>query len=126
MASSWAQPDPSSHFTKARRRDDPLPPSKRARRLVIATTTGAIARGRATIAGRDTVGTKGGFALILVMAIAKAEHLLAVVHLGAAPDTAAVFRKHPHVEGRVAVILEVEGAPPAQATRAGKRLPTAG
>ena len=72
------------------------------------------------------VGPKGGFALLLIMTVTKAEHLLTIVDLGAAPDAATVFPKHPHVEGRVTVILEMEGAPPAQATRAGKRTPTAG
>ena len=78
-------------------------------RLVVAVTAGAVAGGRAGIAGRDAVGTKGGFALILVMAIAKAEHLLAVVHLGAAPSAAIILPEHPHIEGRVTVILEMEG-----------------
>ena len=54
--------------------------------------------------------------------MAIAEHLLVVIHLGAAPGAATVLPEHPHIESRVAVILEVEGAPPAQATRAGKRL----
>ena len=69
------------------------------------------------------VGPKGRFALVLITTIAKAEHLLAVVDLGAAPGAATIFPKHPHVEGRITVVLEMEGAPPAQATRAGKRLP---
>ena len=43
-----------------------------------------------------------------------------------ASGAATVFPEHPHVEGRVAVELEVEGAPLAQAARAGERLPTAG
>ena len=49
-----------------------------------------------------------------------------VLVLGAAPCAATIFPKHPHVEGGIAVKLEVQGAPTAQATRAGKRLPTAG
>ena len=60
------------------------------------------------------------------MAIIETEHLLAVVRLGAAPGAATVFPKHPHVEGRAAIELEVEGAPPAQAMRAGERLPAMG
>ena len=76
---------------EARRRGDPLPPSKRARRLVVAATARAVAAGRATVAGRDVVGPKGGFALPLVPTIAKAEHLLAVVHLGAASGATTVF-----------------------------------
>ena len=50
----------------------------------------------------------------------------AVVALGAAPRAVTIFRKHPHIEGGVAVELEVQGAPVAQATCTGKRLPTAG
>ena len=72
------------------------------------------------------VGPKGRFALILITTIAKAEHLLAVVDLGAAPGAATIFPKHPHVEGRVTVILEMEGAPPAQASHAGECPPTTG
>ena len=48
-----------------------------------------------------------------------------VVVLRAAPDAAAIFPEHPHVEGHLAVILEVEGAPPAQTMCAGERLPAA-
>ena len=95
-------------------------------RLIITANAGAVAGGRAAIAGRDTVGTKGGFALILVSTIAKAEHLLAVVHLRAAPGAATIFPKHPHIEGLSTIVLEVDGAPPAQAARAGKRLPATG
>ena len=126
MALPWAQPDPSSRFTGARQRDNPLPPSKRARRLVVTTAAGAVAGGRAAVARRDVDGTKGGFALILVTTIAKADHLVAIVVLGAAPGAATVFSEHPHIEGRSTVILEVERAPPAQAARAGERLPAAG
>ena len=50
----------------------------------------------------------------------------AVVVLRAAPCVATIFPKHPHVEGGITVKLEVQGAPTAQATRVGKRLPTAG
>ena len=69
-------------------------------------------------------GTEGRPTVTLISAIAKAEHLVVVV-LGAAPDAATIFPKYPHKEGRVAVILEVEGTPPAQSTRVGERLPTA-
>ena len=72
------------------------------------------------------VGTKGGFALIFITTIAKAEHLLAVVHLGAAPGAATIFPKHPLIEGRITVVPEMEGAPPAQAARGGECLPTVG
>ena len=65
-------------------------------------------------------------AFALVTAVAEAEHLTTVVVLRAAPDAATIFPEHPHIEGRIAIVLEVEGAPPAQAARAGKRLPAAG
>ena len=79
---------------EARRRDDPLPPSKRARRLVVAATAGPIAGGRAAVAGRDTVAAVGRLALILVASVTKAGHLLTVVCLGAAPDVATIFPEH--------------------------------
>ena len=94
-----------------------------ARRLIKAAAAGTVAKRGVTIARR---GAAGGFVLLLVPTTAKAEHLLAVVHLGAASGAAIVFPEHPHEEGRVAVELEVEGAPPAQAARAGERLPTVG
>ena len=72
------------------------------------------------------VGTKGGFALILVMTIIMDEHLLAVVDLRAAPGAATIFPKHPHVEGCITIVLEMEGAPPAQAAHVGERMPTTG
>lgn len=92
-------------------------------RLIKAAATGTVAKGGATI---DRQGVAGGFVLILVPTITEAEHLLAIVHLGAASGAAAVFPKHPHEEGRIAVKLEVEGALPAQAARAGEHLLTAG
>ena len=52
--------------------------------------------------------------------------MAAFVVFGAAPSTATVFPEHPHVEGVVAIELEVQGASPAQAARTGKRLPAAG
>ena len=58
--------------------------------------------------------------------IAGAGFPAAVVALGATPCAATIFPKHPHVEGGVAAELEVQGAPTAQAMRAGKPLPTAG
>ena len=93
------------------------------RRLIKAAAAGTVAKGGVTTARR---GAAGGFVLLLVPTIAKAEHLLAVVHLGAASGTATVLPEHPHEEGRVSVELKVEGAPPAQAARTGERLPTAG
>ena len=47
--------------------------------------------------------------------IAGAGFPAAVVTLGATPCAATIFPKHPHVEGGIAVKLEVQGAPPAQA-----------
>ena len=69
---------------------------------------------------------EGKAILTLVTTVTKAEQLAAVVVLGAAPDAPTVFPEHPHVEVRIAVVFEVEGASPAQAARAGKRLPAAG
>ena len=51
-------------------------------------------------------------AFTLVAAVPEAEHLTTVVVLRAAPDAATIFPEHPHIEGRVAIVLEVEGAPP--------------
>ena len=94
-------------------------------RLVVAAAAGAVTGGRAAVPGGDTVTAEGRLALILVATITKAEHLLTVVRLGAAPGAATIFPKHPHIEGRSTIILEVEGAPPAQAARAGECLPAA-
>ena len=44
----------------------------------------------------------------------------------AAPHAAAVLPKRPYIEGCQAIILEVEGAPSAKASCAGKRLPAVG
>ena len=71
-------------------------------------------------------GAKGKPAFTLVAAVAKAEHLTAIVVLRAAPDAATIFPEHPQVEGHPTIILEMEGAPPAQAACAGERLPAAG
>ena len=60
------------------------------------------------------------------MTVTKVEHLFTIVRLRAAPGAATIFPKHPHIEGRSTVILEVERAPPAQAVRAGERLLAAG
>ena len=43
--------------------------------------------------------------------IAGAGFPAAVVTLGATPCAATIFPKHPHVEGGIAVKLEVQGAP---------------
>ena len=87
---------------------------------------GALTGGRATVAGQDTSAPKGRLALILVATVPETEHLLTIVRLGAAPGAATIFLKHPHIKGRSTIVLEVEGAPPAQAARAGERLPAAG
>ena len=73
-------------------------------RLIKAAAAGTVAKGGATIARR---GAAGGFVLLLIPTIAEAEHLLAVVHLGAASGAAAVFPEHPHIEGGIAVELKV-------------------
>ena len=52
--------------------------------------------------------------------------MAAVVVLRATPSAATIFPEHAHVEGGIAVELEVQGAPPDQTARAGKRLPAAG
>ena len=65
-------------------------------------------------------------AFIFISTIVEAGHPAAVIVFGAAPNMAAVFSERPHVEGGITVELEMQGAPPAQATRAGKHLPTAG
>ena len=74
----------------------------------------------------DTVTAEGRLALILATTVTKAEHLLTIVRLGAAPGAATIFPKHPHVEGRITVIIEMEGAPLAQAAHGGECLPTTG
>ena len=92
----------------------------------IAAAAGAVAGGRAVIAGRAAAGAEGKSTFTLVTTVAKAKHLAAVVVLRAASDAATIFPEYPHVEGRVAVVLEVEGAPLAQAACVGKRLPAVG
>ena len=63
---------------------------------------------------------------IFILVRARARQAAAVVIFRATPGTVTVFPEHPHVEGGVAVKLEVQDAPPAHTTRAGKRLPAAG
>lgn len=70
--------------------------------------------------------TKGKLTLVVIMTIIKAKLIVVAAIFGAAPCAVAVFPKHPHIEGLEAVLLEVEGAPPAQVVRVGKRLPSAG
>ena len=62
---------------------------------------------------------------IFILVRARAGQAASVVVFRATPGTATVFLEHPHVQGGVATKLEVQGAPSAQATRAGKRLPAA-
>ena len=76
---SWTQPDPSSRFTGARQRDDPLLPSKRAWRLVIAATAGAVAGRRVAVAGRAMAGAEDKPAFTLIATVAKAEHLASAI-----------------------------------------------
>ena len=64
------------------------------------------------------------------MCVAKAKlavaTIIVVAVLQEAPHAAAVLPEHPHIEGRQAVVLEVEGAPSAPATCAGEGLPATG
>ena len=55
-------------------------------------------------------GAEGDPAFTLVAAVAEAGHLTTVVVLRATPEGTAIFPEHPHIEGRVAIVLEVEGA----------------
>ena len=101
----------------------PLKASAAARRLVAATAGGAAVRTGAAEAWRAANAACHAPAFIFISTIAEAGHPAVVIILGTAPNTAAILSEHPHVEGGVAVELEVQGAPAAQATRAGKRLP---
>ena len=96
-------------------------------RGLVATTTGGaeIRRGVARAWRASGPAARAPFATF-TPTNAGAGHAAAVIVLGAASGTAAVFPEHPHVGGGITVKLEVEGAPPAQATRAGKCLPAAG
>ena len=70
----------------------------------------------------DTV-AEGKVTLMRVTAIAKAKHLATIVVVfRAASDVETVFPKHPHEESHCIAVLVVEGAPPAQAVRAGEHL----
>ena len=92
-----------------------------ARRLVAATAGGAAVRRGVTEAWRTVEAAGPAPAFIFIPTIAEVGRLATVVVFGAA-----IFSKHPHVEGGVSIELEVKGAPPIQAARAGKRLPAAG
>ena len=95
-------------------------------RLVIAAAAGALAGGGATAAGGGAAVTKGKLTLVVITAVSKGKLIVVAAVFRAAPRTAPIFPEHPHIEGHVAVILEVKGAPPAQAACAGERLPTMG
>ena len=97
-----------------------------ARWLVTAAAGGAIVRRGAAEAWRATDAADHVPTFVFISAIAEAKQLVAVIVFGAAPNAAAIFSEHPHVEGGVAVELEMQDAPPAQAARAGKRLPVVG
>ena len=86
--------------------------------LVVAAAAGALAGGAAT-AGRAVAVAKGKLALSIVTTVVKAKLIVAATVFRAAPCTTTFFPEHPHVEGREAVVLEVEGAPPAQVARGG-------
>ena len=80
-------------------------------RLVVAAAAATFTGGGAVATGQATVVAKSDLAHGVVAAIVKAQLVIAAAVLMAAPCTAAVFPKNPHVEGRVAVKLEVQGAP---------------
>ena len=63
---------------------------------------------------------------VVLSVLAGARSPATVVVFRAAPHAATIFPKHPHVEGGIAVELEVHGAPAAQAARAGEHRPAAG
>nr|XP_040243819.1 CASP-like protein 4A1 [Aegilops tauschii subsp. strangulata] len=100
-------------------------PSPAAGRLIIAAAAGALTGGAAATVGGGAAVGKGKLTLVVVTAVIKAKLIVAAAILGAAPRMAVVLPEHPHVEGHEAVLPEVEGAPSAQASCAGERLPTA-
>ena len=51
--------------------------------------------------------------------------IIVAVSFQTAPYARAILPEDPHVDGRDAIIPEMEGAPPAQVPTAGKRLPRA-
>ena len=83
-----------------------------ARRLVVTAAPGALAGGEAAAAGRTAAVAKGEFALNLVTTVSQAELVVAAAVLGVAPCAATIFPKHPHEEGRDAILLKVEGTLP--------------
>ena len=62
-------------------------------RLIMATAGGAVTGGIAADARRAVDTAMGKLALALVMAVAKGQHLVAVVVFREAPDAATVFPK---------------------------------
>ena len=83
------------------------------RGLVAATTGGVAVRRGAAEAWRVANAAGHAPAFIFVPTIAEARYPAAVIVFEAAPSTAIVFPEHPHVEGGIAIKLEVQGAPPA-------------
>ena len=100
----------------------PPVPSPSTRRLAEVAVAGAFLGGRAATTGGGTTVAKGN--LIIGDDVAPPSAIIltiiATVALWAAPCTWAVFPEYPHIEGRDAIVPEVEGAPPVQASHAGK------
>ena len=96
-------------------------------RWPVTATAGGVAIRRGTAKAWRAVNAAGHApTFVFISTIAKAGHPVTIIIFGAAPNAVAIFSEHPHVEGGVAIEIEMQGAPPAQATRAGKRLPAAG
>ena len=81
------------------------------RGLVVATAGGAVVRRGAAKAWRAANAADGAPAFTFIQTDAEAGHPAAVIVFQAAPNAAAIFFEHPHVEGGIAVELEVQGAP---------------
>ena len=77
------------------------------RGLVAIATGGAAVRGGVTKAWRASGTAARAPSATFTPTNAGAGRAAAVIVFGAAPSTAAVFPEHPHVEGGVAVKLEV-------------------
>ena len=101
MSSSRAQSDFASRFTGVAtgRPATALKVGAAAWWLIAATAGGAVAGGGAAEARRVAVAARSGFALTLLAAVAKAEHLVAVIVVRAAPNTVTIFAERPHKRG---------------------------
>ena len=88
-----------------RRPTSPLEASTEAWWLVTAAAGGAVVRRGITEAWQAAGAARHGPAFVFVTAVAEAKHPVAIIIFRAAPDTAAIFSEHPHVEGRVAIVL---------------------